>query len=46
MIRALLVLFFVLNSGCATREPAVLRYGVQDAPEGKRLMWPAPPYYI
>lgn len=29
--------------GCATSEPAVLRYGVQDAPEGKRLMWPPEP---
>lgn len=43
MIRAFLVLVLILNTGCATREPAVLRYGVQDAPEGKRLMWPAPP---
>jgi DNA-binding beta-propeller fold protein YncE len=41
-------LFFSLLSviwvlGCATSEPAVLRYGVQDAPEGKRLMWPPEP---
>jgi DNA-binding beta-propeller fold protein YncE len=33
----------VLAAGCATREPAVLHYGVQDAPEGKRLLWPPEP---
>ena len=44
MTRALFILFLILmNTACATREPAVLRFGVQDAPEGKRLMWPAPP---
>lgn len=44
MIRHFLILFFVvLTASCATREPAVLRYGVQDAPEGKRLLWPPAP---
>jgi DNA-binding beta-propeller fold protein YncE len=42
--RLLSVLFgFIVLVGCATREPAVLRYGVQDAPEGKRLLWPPEP---
>jgi DNA-binding beta-propeller fold protein YncE len=40
-IAVLVGLFLVI--GCATREPAVLRYGVQDAPEGKRLLWPPEP---
>src|SRR6185436_10895634 len=39
----LILLVSVFASGCATGEPAVLRYGVQDAPEGKRLMWPPAP---
>jgi DNA-binding beta-propeller fold protein YncE len=39
----LILLVSVFAFGCATREPAVLRYGVQDAPEGKRLMWPPEP---
>ena len=44
MTRLLLVLVgFIVLVGCATREPAVLRYGVQDAPEGKRLLWPPEP---
>ncbi|MBD5804881.1 Serine/threonine-protein kinase PknD [Azoarcus sp. Aa7] len=31
-------------SGCATQSiPARLHYGLLDAPEGKRLMWPAEP---
>ena len=38
---SMLSLMWVL--GCATSEPAVLRYGVQDAPEGKRLLWPPEP---
>jgi len=40
-----LVFFFslIFIVGCATREPAVLRYGVQDAAEGKRLLWPPEP---
>ena len=32
-----------LLAACATPEPAVLHYGMQDAPEGKRLMWPPEP---
>jgi len=44
MTRRLLASFsLILIVGCATQEPAVLRYGVQDAPEGKRLLWPAEP---
>lgn len=31
-------------SGCATNStPARLHYGLSDAPEGKRIMWPAEP---
>ena len=40
-IAVLVGLFLVI--GCATREPAVLRYGVQDAPEGKLVLWPPEP---
>lgn len=40
-----LVLAFALAlGGCATQStPARLHYGLSDAPEGKRLMWPAEP---
>ena len=41
VVLSLMSLIWVV--GCATSEPAVLRYGVQDAPEGKRLMWPPEP---
>ena len=30
-------------AGCAAPEPARLHFGVEDAPEGKRLMWPPEP---
>lgn len=40
MRRALLLC--CLAAGCATA-PATLHFGVQDAPEGKRLLWPAEP---
>lgn len=47
MTRAFLFSFLFINlifsTGCATRDPAVLRFGVQDAPEGKRILWPPPP---
>ena len=44
MTRSFFILFIsVFAFGCATQERAVLRYGVQDAPEGKRLMWPPEP---
>lgn len=33
----------LLLGGCATQGPATLHFGVEDAPEGKRLLWPAPP---
>ena len=39
-----LLLAAVLAAGCATgNSGAVLRFGVEDAPEGKRLVWPGPP---
>ncbi len=41
MRRALVVA--CLLAGCATQGPAKLHFGVEDAPEGKRLLWPAPP---
>jgi DNA-binding beta-propeller fold protein YncE len=43
MIRIVFFISIVLLTACATQEPAVLHYGVQDAPEGKRLMWPPEP---
>ena len=45
-MRCLLVLplLALLLGGCATQStPARLHYGLSDAPEGKRLMWPAEP---
>lgn len=34
----------VLLAGCATsRDPAVLHFGMEDAPEGRRILYPAPP---
>lgn len=30
-------------TGCASPRPALLHFGVEDAPEGKRLMWPGEP---
>jgi DNA-binding beta-propeller fold protein YncE len=41
MNRVLLIL--CLLAGCAAPGPATLHFGVEDAPEGKRLLWPAPP---
>jgi len=41
--RILVLAAALLLSACATPEPAVLHYGMQDAPEGKRLMWPPEP---
>lgn len=43
MIRFALVIPFFLLSACATQAPGVLHFGMQDAPEGKRLMWPPQP---
>ena len=43
MTRVCASMIFFLILGCAAQEPAVLHYGVEDAPEGKRLMWPAEP---
>lgn len=33
----------VLVAGCAASVPRTLHYGVEDAPEGRRLLWPRPP---
>lgn len=34
----------ILSSGCANDiVAAAMRYGIEDAPEGKRLLWPQPP---
>lgn len=30
-------------AGCATRGPAVLHLGMEDAPEGRRILFPPPP---
>lgn len=41
---ALLLALLLAMSACAgTREPATLRLGIEDAPEGRNLLWPAPP---
>lgn len=32
-----------LLAGCAGSTPRTLHFGVEDAPEGKRLLWPRPP---
>ena len=44
MIRcALLVAAVALLAGCASADKRVLHFGVEDAPEGKRILWPQPP---
>lgn len=43
MIRFAFLASLFLLAACATQEPAVLHFGMQDAPEGKRLMWPPEP---
>jgi DNA-binding beta-propeller fold protein YncE len=38
------LLALLLFTGCASSgERAVMRYGIEDAPEGKNLLWPDPP---
>jgi len=37
-----IAIVLALLAGCAS-EPAVLHYGVEDSPQGKRLMWPPEP---
>lgn len=41
-MRALLLIACVL-AGCAAPAPARLHFGVQDAPEGRRILWPPEP---
>jgi DNA-binding beta-propeller fold protein YncE len=41
--RALLVACVLALAGCATADKRVLHFGVEDAPEGKRILWPQPP---
>ena len=36
-------LLALVVAGCAAPSPARLHFGVEDAPEGKRLMWPPEP---
>lgn len=45
MIRALLALVLAALAGCASVEPirGRLHYGMDDAPEGQKLLWPAAP---
>ena len=38
-----LALVLCLLAGCAAPAPARLHFGVQDAPEGKRILWPPEP---
>lgn len=44
-MKRLLLLLLVLLTGCAGPQPirGRLHYGMDDAPEGKQLMWPAAP---
>lgn len=37
------VLLFAIAAGCASPGPRVLHFGMEDAPEGRRILWPAPP---
>jgi sugar lactone lactonase YvrE len=45
VMRAVVVVLAALLSACATVEPirGRLHYGMDDAPEGQKLMWPAAP---
>ena len=40
---AFLLALGVLLGACAAPGPRVLHFGMEDAPEGRRLMWPAAP---
>ncbi len=40
---ALFLALCVLLGACAAPAPRVLHFGMEDAPEGRRLMWPAAP---
>ncbi|HZP86903.1 MAG TPA: 6-bladed beta-propeller [Burkholderiales bacterium] len=37
------LLAIALYACASTHEPAVLHFGIEDAPEGRNLLWPAPP---
>ena len=39
----LLAAVLALAAGCAAHRPAVLHFGMEDAPEGKRILFPQPP---
>lgn len=41
--RAAVLTLGVLVAACAAPGPRVMHFGMEDAPEGKRLMWPQPP---
>ncbi len=41
--RAAVLALGVLVAACAATAPRVLHFGMEDAPEGKRLMWPPAP---
>ena len=43
MVGRALVLAVCLAAGCAAQAPARLHFGVQDAPEGKRILFPPEP---
>lgn len=40
---ALFLALCILLGACAAPAPRVLHFGMEDAPEGRRLMWPAAP---
>lgn len=43
MRRLSVVIMALLLAACAAPEPARLHFGMEDAPEGRRLLFPAPP---
>lgn len=44
MRQAIVLVLAVVVCGCAgPREPRVLHFGMSDAPEGKRILWPVAP---
>ena len=43
MNRLLALLSVLVLAACAAPEPRRLHFGVDEAPEGKRMLWPQPP---
>ena len=43
MVRLALLGIAIVLAGCASPRPAVLHLGMEDAPEGRRILFPPPP---